>query len=243
MQHWWWLGLLLGLSGVVWAQQPPAQTPPASSSSPSSERDASGLSRDTTFPGDDPAAKSAPANDSAKDDPAKNDAAKKRAAIMAPPRSDRVQVDDLGPGIGESSSKDTQTDLSAPKDDVKAHPQSSAAVAEAETKALTSGGITEFHTWDPHKAAKSVEVGDFYFRRKNYRAAQDRYREALRYKDNDALATIRLAVSLEKLGELDDARAEYESYLRILPHGPQSEEAQKAIDRLKAPKAKTGETK
>jgi tetratricopeptide (TPR) repeat protein len=234
MQHWWWLGLLLGLSGVVWAQQPPAQTPPASSS-PSSEKDASGLSRDTTFPGDDPAAKSAPANE---------DSAKKpHVPNMAPPRSDRVQVDDLGPGIGESSSKDTQTDLSPPTDDVKAHPQSSAAVAEAETKALSSGGITEFRTWDPHKAAKSVEVGDFYFKRKNYRAAEDRYREALRYKDNDALATIRLAVSLEKLGELDDARAEYESYLRILPHGPQSEEAQKAIDRLKAPKAKTGETK
>jgi hypothetical protein len=32
---------------------------------------------------------------------------------------------------------------------------------------------------------------------------------------------------------LDDARKEYESYLRILPHGPQAEEARKAIDRLK----------
>ena len=51
---------------------------------------------------------------------------------MAPPRSDRVQVDDLGPGVGESSSKDTQVDLSPPADDAKVHPQSSAAVAEAE---------------------------------------------------------------------------------------------------------------
>ena len=50
-----------------------------------------------------------------------------------------------------------------------------------------SGGITELHSWDPHKAAKNVEVGDFYFKRKNYRAAEDRYREALRYKDNDAI--------------------------------------------------------
>lgn len=114
------------------------------------------------------------------------------------------------------------------------HPQSSAAVAEAEAAALSNGGITEFHTWDPHKAAKSIEVGDFYFKRKNYRAAEERYREALRYKDNDAVATMRLAVCLEKMGILDDARAEYESYLKILPHGPQSSEAQKAIDRLKA---------
>ena len=59
------------------------------------------------------------------------------------------------------------------------------------------------------------------------------------YKDNDAGATIKLAVCLEKLGVLDDARAEYESYLKILPHGPQSEEAQRAIDRLRARTAGT----
>jgi len=152
---------------------------------------------------------------------------------LEPPRSDRVRVDDLGPDVGESSSKETQVDLSPPANDDKVHPKSSAAVAEAEA-ATVSGGITELHSWDPHKAAKSVEVGDFYFKRKNYRAAEDRYREALRYKDNDAIATIRLAVCLEKLGILDDARAEYESYLRIMPHGPQAVEAQKAIDRLKA---------
>ena len=159
---------------------------------------------------------------------------KARVPNLAPPRSDRVQVDDLGPNVGESSSKDTQLDLSPPADDAKVHPQSSAAVAAAEAEALSPGGITELHSWDPHKAAKSVEVGDFYFRRKNYHAAEDRYREALRYKDNDAIATIRLAVCLEKLGVWDDARAEYESYLKILPHGPQAAEAQRAIDRLKA---------
>jgi len=153
---------------------------------------------------------------------------------LAPPRSDRVQADDLGPDIGESSSKDTLIDLSPPDDDAKAHPKSSAAVAEAEAGISGGSGITEFHTWDPHKAAKNIEVGDFYFKRKNYKAAEERYREALRYKENDAVATIRLAVSLEKLGVLDDALSEYESYLKILPHGPESEQAQKAIDRLKA---------
>ncbi len=217
-----WLGLLLGFSAsALWGQQgsAPPSPPPASSSE---SRDSSGLSRDLSFPEDTPA-QSVPANDPTK----------KRAPSMAPPRSDRVQAGDL-PGVGESSSKDTQTDLSPPDDDAKTHPQSSTAVAEAEAAALGSGGISEFHTWDPHKAAKSVEVGDFYFKRKNYRAAEERYREALRYKDNDAVATIRLAVCLEKLGVLDDARAEYESYLKILPHGPQSLEAQKAIDRLKA---------
>jgi tetratricopeptide (TPR) repeat protein len=214
------LCLLLGLSGVLWAQQNPAPPSPPPSSPPANQ-DSSGLSHDLSFPEDTPAP-SAPANDPAK----------KRVPSMAPPRSDSVQVDDLGTSAGESSSKDTQIDLSPPADDAKVHPQSSTALVDA--AAAGSGGITEFHTWDPHKAAKSVEVGDFYFRRRNYRAAEDRYREALRYKENDAVATMRLAVCLEKLGIADDAQAEYESYLKILPHGPQASEAQKAIDRLKA---------
>jgi len=201
----------------------PSKTTPNSAQPPASE-----LSRDLTFPGDKPAQKSSPASSSPK------------APDLTPPRSDRVRAGDLGNDIGESSSKDTQTDLSPPEDDAKVHPKSSSAVADAE---VSGGEITVFHTYDPHKAAKSVEVGDFYFRRKNYRAAEDRYREALRYKDNDAVATIRLAVSLEKLGEFNDACAEYESYLRILPHGPQADEAQKAIDRLKGPKATTEQAK
>lgn len=156
------------------------------------------------------------------------------APKLEPPRSDRVQADDLGSELGESSSKDTQIDLSPPEDDSKTHPKSSAAVADAEIGTSGAGsGVSEFHTWDPHKAAKSIEVGDFYFRRKNYRAAEGRYREALQYKDDDATATIRLAVCLEKLGVLDDARVEYENYLKILPHGPEAAQAQKAVDRLK----------
>ncbi len=172
------------------------------------------------FPEDDPAQPTPPSS-------------APKLSPLSPPRSDRVQVQDLPRGVGESSSKDAQVDLSAPDDDAKAHPQSSEAVANAEADTLSSGGITELRSWDPHKAAKNVEVGDFYFKRKNYRAAEERYRDALRYKDNDAIATIRLAVCLEKLGILDDARAEYESYLKILPHGPQAGEAQKAIARLK----------
>src|SRR5271155_749590 len=216
------LCLLLGLSVGVRAQQspPPPSSPPPSA--PAENRDASGLSRDLSFPGDTPG-QPAPANTPAK-----------RAPSMAPPRSDSVQADDLGTSVGESSSKDTQVDLSPPSDDAKAHPQSSAALSEAEAATSGGGGITELHSWDPHKAAKDIEIGDFYFKRQNYRAAEDRYREALRYKENDAVATMRLAVCLEKLRIWDDARAEYESYLKILPHGPQASEAQKAINRLRS---------
>ena len=117
-------------------------------------------------------------------------ASQPRNPNLEAPRSDSVNADALP--SGESSSKDTAIDLSPPANDVKAHPESSDILKDAES-APSHGDVSEFHPWNPHKAAKDVEVGYFYFKRKNYRAAEDRYREALRYKDNDAVATIRLA--------------------------------------------------
>ncbi len=150
---------------------------------------------------------------------------------LAPPRSDGVNINSMPIDPGESSSKADPVDLSAPADDAKSHPQSSEILMDEGT----SGDVGEIHPWDPHKAAKDVEVGDYYFKRKNYVAAESRYREALLYKDNDAIATYRLAICLEKMERPEEARAEYESYLRILPYGPEAAEAKKAIERLKSP--------
>jgi tetratricopeptide (TPR) repeat protein len=149
-------------------------------------------------------------------------------ATQAPPRSDRARE------AGESSSRDTRIDLSPPRDDAKNHPFSGAALSDAEADA--AGDVQEFHPWDPHKAAKNVEVGDFYFKRKNYRAALARYRDALLYKDNDAIANYRMAQCLEKLKQPDEALVHYEEYLKILPHGEFSAEAQKQVDKLKGEK-------
>jgi tetratricopeptide (TPR) repeat protein len=150
-----------------------------------------------------------------------------RSPNLAPPRSDRVDASTL-PDDGQSSSKSTQIDLTPPADDAKAHPKSSEILMDE-----GSAEAADTHPWDPHKAAKDIEVGDFYFKKKNYSAAESRYREALYYKDNDAIATYHLALCLEKLERPGEAREQYESYLKILPHGPEAENAKKAIDRLK----------
>jgi len=150
-----------------------------------------------------------------------------RSPNLAPPRSDRVDASTL-PDDGQSSSKSTQIDLTPPADDAKAHPKSSEILMDE-----GSAEAADTHPWDPHKAAKDIEVGDFYFKKKNYSAAESRYREALYYKDNDAIAVYHLALCLEKLDRPGEAREQYESYLKILPHGPEAENAKKAIERLK----------
>jgi len=134
---------------------------------------------------------------------------------------------------GESSSRDTRIDISPPKDDAKSHPYSKAAVADMEAEDNPEDSdVQEVHPWNPMKALKDVEVGDYYFKRKNYRAALDRYKEALFYKDNDAIASFRLAQCQEKMGDKSEAKKYYEQYLKILPEGEFAKEARTSLDRL-----------
>jgi tetratricopeptide (TPR) repeat protein len=166
---------------------------------------------------------------------------------QAPPRSDRPgdQAGDPAEAIptlpsaaaGDdrmfSSSRENIVDLSPPKDDLKDHPGSAAAMARsAEEESVQNSDVQEFHQWNPMKALKDVEIGDYYFKRKNYRAAMDRYKGALFYKENDAVATFRLAVSQEKLQDKAGALSNYIAYLKILPHGPFADQARESIDRL-----------
>jgi len=135
----------------------------------------------------------------------------------SPPHSDQ-------PGADESSSKETQIDVSPPAGDAKDHPG-----ADLDT----GSDYGEFTQWNPMKAMKAIEVGDFYLKRENYTAAISRYREALEYKPHDAEATYKLGEALEKSGDLKGAMQNYQEYLKILPKGPYEDKAQKAIARLK----------
>ena len=104
------------------------------------------------------------------------------AAQAPPPRSEPVTR-----GPGDSSSRDSE-----------GSPGPSADVPD--------DSVTEMRPWDPHKAMKDVEIGSFYFKQDNYRGALSRFCEALQYKPNDAVATFRVAESLEKLGDLGGHR-------------------------------------
>jgi tetratricopeptide (TPR) repeat protein len=140
----------------------------------------------------------------------------------------------------ESSSRDTRIDISPPKDDAKKHPNSADSVSDltAEGMAEPPSDVQEFHPWNPMKAIKDIEVGDYYFKRKNYRAALDRYKEALYYKENDAISTFRIGQCEEKVGSKDEAKKYYEQYLKILPEGPFAKEAHTSLERLAKNEAK-----
>jgi tetratricopeptide (TPR) repeat protein len=137
------------------------------------------------------------------------------------------------PEAEESSSRETRIDTSPPPDDEKNHPGSKTELQELGLPDIPdTSDIQEFHPWNPMKALKDIEVGNYYFNRKNYKAALDRYKEALYYKDGDAVASYRLAVCQEKLGDKEEAKKYYAQYLRALPEGPLAKDAQASLDRL-----------
>ena len=115
---------------------------------------------------------------------------------------------------GVSSSKDTKVNI-APPSGTPPEPD-----------------VQEMKPYDPHKAEKNIEVGDYYFKEGNYRAAESRYREALEWKPGDALATFKMGQVLEKIGNLLQARQNYQQYLKMLPDGPLSKDAKKALARI-----------
>ncbi len=144
--------------------------------------------------------------------PTDKSAPKPKDNAKAPPRSDN----------GESSSEDTRIDVSPPKDDAKAHPESG-----------LESDVDEFTPYNPMKAMKAVEVGDFYYKQENYKAAISRYREALEYKPHDGDATFKLAEVLNKTGDLAGAMENYQEYLKALPNGPHAKKAKEALEKIK----------
>lgn len=153
--------------------------------------------------------------------PSKADKRKKAEKPAEPANTQKTQAEEAPSAEeeqGESSSKDSQIDLNA--------------------SPLHAGGGTRApedpnaYPWDPHRAEKDIEVGNYYLKHKNYRAALDRFHDALLYKPNDAEATYGLAVTQERMDLLAQAYKSYSKYLEILPNGPLAPMAKEAMKRI-----------
>jgi outer membrane protein assembly factor BamD (BamD/ComL family) len=77
---------------------------------------------------------------------------------------------------------------------------------------------------NPMLAEKNINIGNFYFKRKNYAAAIERYLEAIEYQPNSIPAYEALARAYEKNGEFTKAIETYKNFIDKYPNSPKSPE-------------------
>jgi tetratricopeptide (TPR) repeat protein len=95
----------------------------------------------------------------------------------------------------------------------------------------------ESEPYKPPAAWKSVEIGNFYLKKKDYPGALSRYQEAVKTDPHYPGGYLGMGRVYEKLGFNEKALKAYRNYLDLLPSAKEALEAkdvQKAVARLEA---------
>jgi tetratricopeptide (TPR) repeat protein len=88
-------------------------------------------------------------------------------------------------------------------------------------------------TWDPLRAEKDLEVGQYYMRKGDVDAAIDRFQDATTAKPGYAIPFRYLGEAQEKKGLKKQAIASYSRYLDLYPHAEDGAKIRKKIDKLR----------
>ena len=87
-------------------------------------------------------------------------------------------------------------------------------------------------TWDPLRAEKDLEVGQFYMKKGDIDAAIDRFEDAAAAKPGFAIPYRYLGEAQEKKGQKREAIKAYTRYLDLYPHAEDKDKVRKKIDKL-----------
>lgn len=87
------------------------------------------------------------------------------------------------------------------------------------------------YTFNPLQASSELKVGGFYMKKKSYKAAARRFREATRWDPNNAEAFLKLAEAEEKLHDEKAAREAYSKYLELDPDSKDAAAIRKKLEK------------
>lgn len=91
---------------------------------------------------------------------------------------------------------------------------------------------TTTYAFNPIQAKKDLQIGDFYAKKGNDRAAAARYLEATRWNPQYFEAYWKLAGARDRLGQNPQALDAYRAYLALEPNGKQAKQAQARVAQL-----------
>ncbi len=89
-------------------------------------------------------------------------------------------------------------------------------------------------SWDPLRAEKDLEVGQYYMRKGDLDPAIDRFQDATTAKPGYAVPFRYLGEAQEKKGLKKQAIASYSRYLDLYPHPEDGDKIRKKIDKLRS---------
>lgn len=85
------------------------------------------------------------------------------------------------------------------------------------------------YSFNPLEAEHDLQIGNYYFKKGNYKAALGRFREATLWNPTNAEAFLRLGNSEEKLRDKPAALQAYAKYLELAPDGKEAEFVKKKL--------------
>jgi tetratricopeptide (TPR) repeat protein len=93
--------------------------------------------------------------------------------------------------------------------------------------------IQQQYSFNPLKSKNQLPVGEFYFKKGDFKAAAGRFREATKWNDGNAEAWLRLGDAEEKMKDFKAAQEAWQKYLELAPDAKNAAEVRKKIERLK----------
>jgi len=208
------------------ADQPATKPAPAKEDNPFPED----VSRDAAKQGDDskqPTAKDNPFPEEVSRDAAKaqsGDAGKAQSgdAGTHPTAKDNPFPEDVSRDAAKAAGND-----SAPAPAGKTDLPPGVSSSQSSSSSADGDEIT-----NPVQAKKDAEVGGFYLKQGNYQGALLRYKDATAADPSNVEAIFGLAETERMLKKNAEAARDYQMYLDIVPNGPRSKQALKALKTL-----------
>jgi len=106
--------------------------------------------------------------------------------------------------------------------------------ADKKTSDRATQNASDQPVWDPLRAEKDIEVGQYYMRKGDVDAAIDRFQDATTAKPGYAIPFRYLGEAQEKKKLRKQAIRSYSRYLELVPHADDAGKIRKRVDKLQA---------
>jgi tetratricopeptide (TPR) repeat protein len=91
--------------------------------------------------------------------------------------------------------------------------------------------VQQQYSFNPLQSKKEVAVGEFYFKKGDFKAAAGRFREATKWNDGNADAWLRLGDAEDKMKDSKAAHEAWEKYLQLAPDAKNAAEVRKKLQK------------